>query len=526
MVSSGRARTLVIACSIMGMACWWPFFRNSFLGMVIYGDAVSTDATMLYFAAIATLAVFSLIAFFASKSFSASPHILGVAALGFSVLFMVLGIALKYAGTQGALGLVAAFGSMVFVSLAAGCLTLSWFMAARRMPINKAFAIFMASFFVSFCIPYIAHFYGQEAMWWTNMSSLLVSSLCVVAVARLLPVCGWSCKDAGFNRSYDTNVREMVAVLVLFLIAGSIFRGAFSQGVLDYSPGSETEFRYIEALLFSAAVMAVSFFAASHRSFFTIAWMVFALMFLIGLLILSAIDYSVVEAGVSTVITARTFLALLLWTVLVQATREGNDSDALKRASIYFVLVEAVALILTGLVSQLVWSFGWAGFGERALSLWMAIALVFGSFVYLGRLVLTRSQEPTFAEEHHKSANDSVDASNPGSCDDKSQSTPYARMATQANQSVETLALERGAMVGEAARRAACARIARRYVLTERELDVLFAISQGHSVKKIAEVLFISTGTVQSHVKRLYRKTECHSRQDVIDLVDGEMLGE
>ena len=526
MVSSGRARTLATACSIVGMACWWPFFRNSFLGMVIYGDAVSTDATMLYFVAIGTLAVFSLASFFASKKLSASSHILGVAALGFAVLFMSFGLVLRYASVQGALGIYTAFSSMVFVSLAAGCLALFWFMAARKMPINKAFAIFTASFFVSFCIPYVAHFYGQEAMWWTNMASLLVSSLCAVAVTKLLPACAWSRSGAGFDRAYDTNVREMVAVLILFLIAGSIFRGAFSQGVLDYSPGSETEFRYIEALLFSAAVMVVSFFTASHRSFFTIAWMVFALVFLIGLLILSAIDFSVVEAGVSTVITARTFLALLLWTVLAQATREKSDSEALRRASVYFVLVEALALLLTGVVSQLAWNYGWIGFGERSLSLWMAIALVFGSFIYLGRLVLARSQQSASLELHHAPLCDSGRTSDSGMNGDKCQSISHARMTTQANQSVEALALERGAMVGEATRRAACARIARRCALTDRELDVLFAISQGHSVKKIAEVLFISTGTVQSHVKRLYRKTECHSRQDVIDLVDGEMSGE
>lgn len=526
MVSSGRARTLVIACSIVGMACWWPFFRNSFLGMVIYGDAAPTDATMLYFAAIGTLAVFSFISFFTSRMLSASPHILGIGAFGFAALFMVCGTTLKYANVQGALGLFAAFGSMIFVSLAAGCLALFWFVAARRMPINRAFAIFTASFFISFCIPYIAHFYGQEAMWWSNMTSLLVSALCAVATIALFPACRWDREEAGFDRAYDMDAREMVAVLILFLIAGSIFRGAFSQGVLDYSPGSETEFRYIEALAFSAAVMVVSFFTASHRSFFTIAWMVFALVFLIGLLILSAIDYSVVEAGVSTVITARTFLVLLLWTVLVQATREESDSEALRKVSIYFVLIEALALLLTGVVSQLAWHFGWAGFGERTFALWMAIALVLGSFVYLGKLILARPKDFVSFEAHHALADNSEEVFEPSSNSDGGQSTSRVRTAMRASQSVEALALERGAIVGEAARKAACARIAHRYGLTERESDVLFSISQGHSVKKIAEVLFISTGTVQSHVKRLYRKTECHSRQDIIDLVDGEMSGE
>lgn len=43
-------------------------------------------------------------------------------------------------------------------------------------------------------------------------------------------------------------------------------------------------------------------------------------------------------------------------------------------------------------------------------------------------------------------------------------------------------------------------------------------------MKKVADTLVISAGTVQSHVKRIYRKLDCHSRQEVIDLVDEAML--
>lgn len=45
-------------------------------------------------------------------------------------------------------------------------------------------------------------------------------------------------------------------------------------------------------------------------------------------------------------------------------------------------------------------------------------------------------------------------------------------------------------------------------------------MAQGHSLKKIGETLFISTGTVQGHTKNIYRKLDVHSKQELIDLVD------
>jgi DNA-binding NarL/FixJ family response regulator len=41
----------------------------------------------------------------------------------------------------------------------------------------------------------------------------------------------------------------------------------------------------------------------------------------------------------------------------------------------------------------------------------------------------------------------------------------------------------------------------------------------GHKQKKVAEALYISPGTVHAHIKRIYRKTGFHSRQDVLDYI-------
>lgn len=69
----------------------------------------------------------------------------------------------------------------------------------------------------------------------------------------------------------------------------------------------------------------------------------------------------------------------------------------------------------------------------------------------------------------------------------------------------------------------ACALIAERCGLTNRETEVMLLVSRGNSKNKIADMLFASSGTVQTHAKSIYRKLDLHSRQELIDLVSREI---
>lgn len=64
----------------------------------------------------------------------------------------------------------------------------------------------------------------------------------------------------------------------------------------------------------------------------------------------------------------------------------------------------------------------------------------------------------------------------------------------------------------------ACKMLAAKFGLTARETDVLLLVSEGRSYQKIADTLGISLGTVQGHVKCLYRKLGVHTKQEVIEL--------
>lgn len=64
-----------------------------------------------------------------------------------------------------------------------------------------------------------------------------------------------------------------------------------------------------------------------------------------------------------------------------------------------------------------------------------------------------------------------------------------------------------------------CANTAARFRLTAREAEVLELLARGNTVPAIAESLVISTGTVQTHCKRLYAKMGIHKKQELIDIV-------
>ncbi len=60
-----------------------------------------------------------------------------------------------------------------------------------------------------------------------------------------------------------------------------------------------------------------------------------------------------------------------------------------------------------------------------------------------------------------------------------------------------------------------------RYGLTPREVEVANLLARGRSLPFIQKQLFISAGTVNSHVRHIYRKMGVHTRQEFIDIIEG-----
>lgn len=66
----------------------------------------------------------------------------------------------------------------------------------------------------------------------------------------------------------------------------------------------------------------------------------------------------------------------------------------------------------------------------------------------------------------------------------------------------------------------ACDRLARQGGLTPREREIMGMLARGHNGYHIRDELTLSYNTVKTHVKRIYRKLDVHSQQELIDLVE------
>jgi len=58
------------------------------------------------------------------------------------------------------------------------------------------------------------------------------------------------------------------------------------------------------------------------------------------------------------------------------------------------------------------------------------------------------------------------------------------------------------------------------YELSKREAELVEFAYRNLSARRIAQELFIAESTVYTHLKRIYRKTGVHSKQELIDLID------
>ena len=70
-----------------------------------------------------------------------------------------------------------------------------------------------------------------------------------------------------------------------------------------------------------------------------------------------------------------------------------------------------------------------------------------------------------------------------------------------------------------------CADVAGEYGLSNREEEVLVHIMQGNSIQEVADKLFISPGTVKTHINHIYRKMGVTRRYELKRIVNLEQQG-
>ena len=60
--------------------------------------------------------------------------------------------------------------------------------------------------------------------------------------------------------------------------------------------------------------------------------------------------------------------------------------------------------------------------------------------------------------------------------------------------------------------------------ITRREKEIITELMKGHNVPQISEKLFISTHTVETHKKNIFKKLDIHNTIDLVKLVNEKNL--
>lgn len=66
-----------------------------------------------------------------------------------------------------------------------------------------------------------------------------------------------------------------------------------------------------------------------------------------------------------------------------------------------------------------------------------------------------------------------------------------------------------------------CLEVACAFELSPKETEVMILFAKGRSAARIQEELFISKGTVSTHLRHIYQKMDVHSKQELLDVIEG-----
>ena len=464
-----RQRIVLIA----GLACTLPFFRGDFLGIYLQ-QYTGSDASILLFNALVILMAFGLYAVRDVLPPIISRHRLAVVtpALVTTVLFAPLSVSFVI---EPLVWLATPFAALTFCLLLAvwgeACLERARVDGVRAVCLDIA---------IAYALSYLV----------TPPFGSGVATTLLKVVMPSLSACMWLVWDslAGHGRSLEgadapsqaqlTNTAKMLLCsYAIILLVSSLSVGLFVGSGLN-----DQLFRFGTsvglALLFIVAYLCVKRFDPRIVSVSAAIIVIFG-----GALLLVSPDAGLSMAGASLITAGRRFGWTLFWVLLVVL---GFGSSENGRGGGLFCCVAPVAFAITRIPINILREVGFAETASHDTLYVVQVIVCIGLFASSFFLIWMEAL-------HARSGG----------------------MAAQPN----------AAVVREDLRGAATDLLAGRFGLTEQETNVLFMLSQGHTIKRIAEERGVSVNTIRAQAKSLYRKTDCHAKQEVIDLVEKEMAG-
>lgn len=469
---------------VIGLACYWPTFRNSFFGLVFQeGNEGFGRLDVEY------LLFLGLVALWCGACLVRPRLVDGIlgarrfAVCGLCVLASV-GMSLIYCADAFGLPWSVSCAGVVLSSVGFVVLTFAWSNEAARARSRNLFFNIALSFLLSFVLSLTSLLPGPFSLV-LPFFSWTVSGLAYAAYraprvdGRAAPAsaahaCGNLAARIGSAR---VALSGLVVLLIAFLVIGAFVRGFLYLGTIAYSSEQTTLSRRVVSFALAFLVVVIAYRADSGKPPLFWLWTLVSLVFFSGLFLIAAAYPLVPDLAGGVAITGRTFVSFFLWVALVLTVRERGRHLLVPVVGTLFIMVECASGFYSYFLAPEI---------ARAIDLPISVYLPF--FALLIAFILISSTIVFLALLANRKLSEPADA---------------PRLT----------------------REQACAALGEEQGLTAREVEVMERFSQGNSLRKVAETMFISTSTAQSHVKSVYRKLGIHSKQELIDLVSDRMGG-
>lgn len=491
---------------IAGMACYWPAFRNSFFGLIFvdpdHGPGRFDGEYLLLLGCMAVLCIGCLmVPSVVHRLLAADRRLIpALSVLGSG------GLAFAYVAKSAVLPEALMAGSVLCAAVAFLALTFAWFNECVVAQGRNVLFYLALSFFLSFVLS-LTSLLPTPASLALPLLSWIVSGAAYAAYQPAPTSDGSTAAPStrpSLGLGKDT-ISGLVILLVAFLVIGAIVRGFLYSGTVSYSPSQGTYSRRALSLVLALIIVVIAYRADAGKPPLFRLWALVSLIFFGGLFLVGSLYSFMPELASGVVISGRTFVTLFLWVALMIAIRQKGLA-LVPTLGFLFILVECVSGFCSYFVAPSI---------ARAIdlpasaylppfALIMAFILIASTLAFLALTADKGTRDP--AEGQAAKAGD-AGAGTRGS----------------ANGSASAVSAQGIDVSNPLSREAVCTLLGEQHGLTEREVEVMIGFSQGNSLRKVAESLFIFMSTAQTHVKSLYRKLGIHSKQELIDLVSTQM---
>ena len=276
----------------------------------------------------------------------------------------------------------------------------------------------------------------------------------------------------------------VIGIVLLFVVSGTL-RGFPSGDPIHFTDG--TRFAYIMIAVLYFAMLIWRSFVGSRAVMTSTIWLSLEIMGIAGLLMYAAFPHNLEYGAVFTTVFSAGLVAFMAYLIIAFAS--VGDLDAY-----YYTAAGFLVCITVRVISRLGMSSIFVASPNSALELLvLATLILISTQIVLTQLIWI----------------------------ERKASKPYGR----AMESVRLiLGLDRAVLMDKEDVRQILmenqvAKMQEQFQLTDRETEVLTLYALGKTQRAIATELVLSQGTIHTHIKNIYAKTDLHSRQEVLDFL-------